>query len=294
MDFEIKEIISDVFKCSAANIKHSKDLKSGMTNDSIVFSVKGNPGHYILRVPGAGTDMLISRENEYEVYQKILPLGICDDIVYICKESGVKISRYWENSRICDKNSADDVKASMKVLRDFHDLGLSVPHEFCLFERIQYYEGLLRGKPSRHCDYGLVKSRIFGLKNYLSNIKKSHVLTHIDAVPSNFLFLPGGEIHLIDWEYAAMQDPHIDIAMFAVYSMYDKKETDSLIDMYFCEGVLLETRKKIYAYVAICGLLWSNWCEYKAVYGVEFGEYALSQYRFAKEYYDFFTEFRAS
>ena len=290
MIYEAKEIISEVFNCSAANIKHSKDLKSGMTNDSFVFSVRGNPGYYILRVPGAGTEMLVSRENEYDVYQKVLPLGICDDIVYICKDSGVKISRYWENSRICDKDSESDVRASMKVLRDFHDLGIEVPHEFCLFERIQYYEGLLHGIPSHYSDYKITKSRIFDLKDYLNIIQKKHVLTHIDAVPSNFLFLPSGEVYLIDWEYAAMQDPHIDIAMFAVYAMYDKKETDNLINIYFLGNVEPQIRKKIYAYVALCGLLWSNWCEYKAVHGVEFGEYALRQYQFAKEFYEFFEQ----
>ena len=293
MDFEAKEIISDVFRCSAAHIRHSKDLKSGMTNDSYVFSVKGNPGHFILRIPGAGTDMLISRENEYEVYQKVLPLRICDDVVYICKDSGVKISKYWENSRICDKDDEDDVKASMKVLREFHDLSLTVPHTFCLFERIQYYEGLLHGISSRYSDYNITKSKILELKSYLNTVKKNHVLTHIDAVPSNFLFLPSGEIHLIDWEYAGMQDPHIDIAMFAVYAMYDKSKTDRLIDIYFMGQASADERKKIYAYVAVCGLLWSNWCEYKAIHGVEFGEYAKRQYQFAKEYFDYFSEFGA-
>ena len=45
------------------------------------------------------------------------------------------------------------------------------------------------------------------------------------------------------------------------------------------------TRIKIYSYIAVCGLLWSNWCEYKRKLGVEFGEYSLRQYRYAKEYY---------
>ena len=42
---------------------------------------------------------------------------------------------------------------------------------------------------------------------------------------------------------------------------------------------------KIYCYIAACGLLWSNWCEYKRNLGVEFGEYSLRQYRYAKDYY---------
>ena len=36
-------------------------------------------------------------------------------------------------------------------------------------------------------------------------------------------------INLIDWEYAGMHDPHIDIAMFSIYSLYNKKQIDSFI-----------------------------------------------------------------
>lgn len=57
------------------------------------------------------------------------------------------------------------------------------------------------------------------------------------------------------------------------------------IAAYFTEGCSDETRIKIYCYIAACGLLWSNWCEYKRNLGVEFGEYSLRQYRYAKDYY---------
>ena len=109
------------------------------------------------------------------------------------------------------------------------------------------------------------------------------VLTHIDAVPDNFLFTEEG-IRLIDWEYAGMQDPHVDLAMFAIYALFDEQEFDHLMEAYFKTKPGRKTRMKLYAYVAVCGLLWSNWCEYKRMLGVEFGEYSLRQYRYAKEY----------
>lgn len=64
------------------------------------------------------------------------------------------------------------------------------------------------------------------------------MLTHIDAVPDNFLFYPsadGGQeqLQLTDWEYSGMQDPHVDIAMFCIYSLYNKEKCDRLIDIYF-------------------------------------------------------------
>ena len=82
-----------------------------------------------------------------------------------------------------------------------------------------------------------------------------------------------------------MQDPHVDIAMFCIYSLYNRNEIDRLIDIYFLNECPLNIRIKIYCYIAICGLLWSNWCEYKKMMGIEFGEYSLMQYRYAKEYY---------
>ena len=75
--------------------------------------------------------------------------------------------------------------------------------------------------------------------------------------------------------------------MFCIYSLFSKEQCDELIDLYFegnCDGA---TRTKIYCYIAACGLLWSNWCEYKRQLGVEFGEYSLRQYRYAKDFYQY-------
>ena len=82
-----------------------------------------------------------------------------------------------------------------------------------------------------------------------------------------------------------MQDPHVDLAMFCIYALYDRAQADWVIDEYFEGACPPRTRIKIYCYIAICGLLWSNWCEYKRLLGVEFGEYSLRQYRYAKDYY---------
>ena len=82
-----------------------------------------------------------------------------------------------------------------------------------------------------------------------------------------------------------MQDPHVDIAMFCLYSLYNREQLDRAIDIYFGGKAPYETRIKIYCYMAVGGLLWSNWCESLHKRGTEFGIYALKQYRYAKEYY---------
>ena len=278
--------------CQALGVKQDEItditvLKKGMTNRSFLFECKEKK--YIMRIPGEGTDKLINRREEAEVYQKIADYHICDRVIYMNPENGYKITEYMNSVRNCDAEQMEDVKKCMKKLREFHELKLKVNHEFDLFEHIQFYEQLWEGSPSTFKDYAETKRKVFSLKSYVEQYCGQKVLTHIDAVPDNFLFWEKNpeetDIRLIDWEYAAMQDPHVDIAMFCIYAMYNRTHIDQTIDAYFTEGCAENIRIKIYAYIAICGLLWSNWCEYKRNLGVEFGEYSLRQYRYAKEYY---------
>ncbi len=287
LDSDTIRLLSDIFKVNKEEIKNIKVLKAGMTNRSFEFVCKGN--RYIMRIPGEGTDQMINRKEEYQVYQAIKDLKICDDIIYMNPDNGYKVTGYIENARNCDLENMEEVAACMKYLRSFHEKKLKVDHEFDIFEQIDFYESLWNGAPSVYGDYKETKKNILSLKKYIASCNIEKVLTHIDAVPDNFLFTDDG-IRLIDWEYAGMQDPHVDVAMFAIYAMYDEEQVEQLIDMYFYDGCSMETRKKIYCYIAMAGLLWSNWCEYKKQLGVEFGEYNLRQYRYAKDYYRLFKK----
>ena len=206
-------------------------------------------------------------------------------MIYINPKNGYKITEFLENSRVCDPQSMDDVAKCMDKLREFHKLKLSVNHKFDIFEEINFYEDLWNGHKSVYRDYEKVKENIFSLKSFIEKNVSIRCISHIDSVADNFLFTEDGDVRLIDWEYAGMQDPHVDIAMFCIYVMYDRDKIDKVIDFYFNNECDFKTRLKIYSYISACGLLWSNWCEYKRSLGVDFGEYSLMQYRYAKEYY---------
>lgn len=297
------QTVADSLDCCVENITDIEVLKKGMTNRSFLFRItKGvHAGKYIMRIPGEGTDQLINRKEEATVFKTIEGLGFCDNPVYLNPENGYKITRYIEGVRCCDSENIDDIRRCMKKLRNFHDFvvdgkKLTVQHTFDLYERIDFYEKLWNGQPSIYRDYEKTKENCKKLKRFIEKHKEPFQLTHIDAVPDNFLFDPNTEgdlsIQLTDWEYAGMQDRHVDIAMFCIYSMYGKEKIDQLIDIYFEEdgGCDLTTRAKIYCYIAICGLIWSNWCEYKRNLGVEFGEYSLYQYRYGKEFFKYAVE----
>lgn len=288
------ETIASALKVAPSEIGDIAILKKGMTNRSFLFAVDGT--RYIMRIPGEGTDRLIERRQEADVYRAIAGKGLCDDPVYINPANGYKITRYLEGVRNCDPENAEDLRRCMAKLRGFHDMRLAVPHTFDIFERIDFYETLWGGNSSGYRDYEDTKREVLSLRSYVEAQPHDWCLTHIDAVADNFLFYDdgaGGEaLQLTDWEYAGMQDPHVDIAMFAIYALYDREKTDRIIDLYFADegGCDKPTRAKLYCYMAMCGLLWSNWCEYKRNYGVEFGDYSLAQYRYAKDFRRFAIE----
>ena len=275
----VPQLIESCGICRAGEVEALRTMKTGMTNRSYAFSVKEN--QYIIRVPGEGTEKLISRAQEYAVYREIAPLKISETGHYF----------------VCNSGSWDEVAKCVAALREFHSNRLHVAHSFDLWERLDFYESLWEGESSIYADYDKTKRAVLSLKQFIDEQPKNVCLCHIDAVPDNFLFVHDTngteQIKLIDWEYAGMQDPHLDVAMFIIYAMYDREEAEKLINLYFIDGCDKLTRMKVHCYIAVSGLVWSNWCEFKHHCGVEFGAYAQRQYDYAREYSEiFFREYR--
>ncbi|WP_162011073.1 phosphotransferase [Streptococcus sp. S784/96/1] len=285
--------ICSILNVEVSDIYNIKAMKKGMTNRSFFF--ESHHQKYIMRIPGEGTDLLINRKSEASVYNTIAPYLLSDELISIDENSGYKITKFISDTRTCDPKNNKDLELCIKKLKSFHQLELIVDHEFDLFDQINFYEQI-NSNQSVYPNYDDVKKTIFSLKSFIEDNVERKCLTHIDAVSDNFLIYQEAEqlvVKLIDWEYAAMQDPHLDLAMFAIYSSYSRIELDKLINLYFDNQCETNIRYKIYAYVAVAGLLWSNWCEYKSSLGVEFGEYAVLQFEYATLYSKIVKEYLA-
>ena len=308
------QLVSRVFSAPESEIRKIRCLKAGMTNNSWLFELQGKS--YICRIPGEGTDRLIDRKQEAAVYEAVKPLGITEELVYLDPETGYKISRYYENSVNADAKKPEDMKRCMELLRFLHTSGMTVGHRFDIAERIGFYETLILeesgyretaeklrkgqlGPDSEEAvravseavpfrDYPEIRERKEEILSHLAETERPQVLCHIDSVPDNFIFVPeedgGVRLRLIDWEYAGMADPLIDIAMCAIYSFMTEEELKRLEQLYFGRPASPDEQRIINAYVALGGLLWSLWGIYKEKLGVQFTDYTLKMYRYFKDY----------
>ena len=284
MDGRIEKILHQSLG-TAAQIVDIKPLKKGMTNNSFLVSTSTD-GIFVLRINGAGTEQLLDRRNEQQVYRLIADKNLSEELISLDPQAGYKLTRFIANARTPDPKRENDVALCMKKLRNLHTLRLKVGHVFDVFRSIEFYEFLWIRKHSHYPDYVETKRSVFALQDVLTRCGKSELcLSHIDSVYDNFLIASDERVFLLDWEYAGMCDPHIDLAMFSVYAGYSQTETDCLIALYdekLSQNPLIHL--KIYCYIAASGLLWSNWCEYKEDLGVHFSDYARLQYEYAQKY----------
>ncbi len=283
-DNQAMELVAEVFDIPESEIHDIRCLKSGMTNQSFLFQVHGR--HYICRIPGKGTGLLVNRQVEAAVCETIRPLNLSEHVVYMDPKTGYKIAEFYEGARNARPDNWADMKRCMQLLRRFHESGLKVEHTFCIRERIAFYERLCMScNGTLFEDYDMVRGWMNELMDQLDSLNRPQVLAHIDSNADNFLLLPDGTLRLIDWEYAGMCDPLIDISMCAIYSYYNEEEINRLLETYLDRAATQEEKMIVYSYAALGGFLWSLWAVYKSALGVEFGDYTLIMYRYAKEYY---------
>lgn len=279
---EILDVITDVFNCNLDEIVNIETLKAGMTNDSFLFEVNDNK--YVFRNPGLGTDKLINRSEESEVYNLIKDLEISDELVYMDPSKGYKITKYIYAGKHFDISNNEHVETAMKMLRVLHNSEMLCSHDFDIEERINFYYNLcLENNAILFNDFEEVYSNIKKLLINLKSKERIKSICHIDPVSTNFLFT-NEKTYLLDWEYAGMADPLIDIAMHVIYDSLSKSEADMLLDVYLEAKVSDEDTEILYSYIALGGFLWALWTQYKQSLGEDFGEYGMIQYNYAREY----------
>ncbi len=306
------QIVSSVFKIPESLIVNIKCLKAGMTNKSWYFNVSDSEDApeeyrgraYICRIPGPGTEKLINRRQEAAVYEAVASLGITEELVYFDADNGYKISRYYNGARNADYGNLSELTQCMSVLKKLHNSGIKVDHEFDLRREILGYEKDIRDVKAEipYEDYPSVRMHAEEVLGWLDSLKREHTISHVDSVKDNFIFTDEG-LKMIDWEYAGMADPLMDIAMAAIYSYMTFPEARDLMKVYETApdidgnlkddlaGVALQGINQedayaiVVAYMGLGGLLWALWGIYKMALGESFGDYTLKMYRYFKDSY---------
>jgi thiamine kinase-like enzyme len=126
----------------------------------------------------------------------------------------------------------------MSVLKKLHNSGIKLGHDFNLRRELGNYEKDIKeaGAEIPYEDYPSVRMKAEEVLDWIDSLNRPKTIAHIDSVKDNFIFTDEG-LKMIDWEYAGMADPLLDLAMSAIYSYMSFDKAKELIKVYSCAPV---------------------------------------------------------
>ena len=263
--------IKSVFHCGDEDVVAFRCINEGLTNTSFIFRIAGE--EYIYRHPGDGTELIINRRNERTSLEKAKALGFDPTYIYMDVEEGWKISKFVKEFREPDYRSTEDSKLVLDVMRRLHASGVMLDYGLRPWEESCAIETLLKGKnPSCFDDHEELKERIHRLYRKTIGDGVTPCFCHGDTYKHNWMIKPDGDVILIDWEYAGMSDPGIDVGYYIVDAMYDVDKAKSFVREYLRDAWTPQLEFHYLAYVAIIAYYWFVWAMYRESCGADMGE----------------------
>ena len=225
------------------------DMKKGLTNTNYLLKTKEDA--YVLRVPRSDSANIVHRHHETLALEAIKDSHIDVEMLYYDESSGYKLTRYVENAMTyqeCpDENKIEQVAALMKK---FHNLNKQIHVSFDPVKRLESYMQHIQDPIYDLSPYMYLKDRI-------KNHPHKTCLCHNDWVDGNILFTKEN-VYLIDYEYAADNDPLFDVMSFlSENKIFDEEERKRFYTIYF-EGKEVPY-KELHLWETFMNILWCAW-----------------------------------
>lgn len=279
----LREIVQDCLGIETSLIRDISPI-GGMTNKN--YKVITADQVYVLRIPGNGTDKMISRTAEIKNASLAHEIGVDAELIYFNEVTGIKISKFIDNAQTLSAEASKKpyvMKKICEVLNKLHKCGLTMENEFQVYEKIDEYECLLNNlKGDYYDDYSQVKNQVILLKEIMQQLDVELVPCHNDTLAENFIKDENERFYLIDWEYAGMNDPMWDIAAHCLESQFNEDEEELFLNTYFNSVPGEKYKIRILINKIYQDFLWSLWTKVKEASGDDFGTYGLERYNRAK------------
>ena len=286
---DILRNIKLVFRCDEEDIADFRTVSEGLTNTSFIFRVDGTD--YIYRHPGEGTERIINRRNEKRSLIEACRHGLDPTYVYMDVIEGWKISRFVHDFREPDYASFDDSLRVIDMMKKVHQATVQVDYGMRPWEDAEAMEALLKEKdPALFRPYEELKEKVGALYRKTLGDGVKPCFCHGDTYRPNWMLLPDGGVILIDWEYAGMSDPGIDIGYYIVDAMYGFDDALRFIRAYLGEAGTEQLEFHYLAYTAVIAYYWFVWALYRESCGADMGDVLENWRSMAERYVGYLTE----
>ncbi|MEA4821455.1 MAG: phosphotransferase, partial [Erysipelotrichales bacterium] len=176
--------------------------------------------------------------------------------LYYDNKSGIKITKYIENSKVFNESSLSIEKKITMVaekLRKIHSIKIN-SLKFNSLEKLNVF------KKKSLSLFTFEKVIIKNIENQYS--KSNLVLCHNDLVNVNLLF-DNEKLYIIDYEYAGMNDKMFDLASFlSENDITDEKTILDFLKCYYLDKYSNNIFEDLKIWYIFNDILWTYWAKY--------------------------------
>lgn len=212
VDENIVKAAEALRKTAGKKLKIDKELVGGMMNEA--FLVSGKKNRYVLYLPTKQANEMVDRKLEKKTHNLAFKLGITNKTVYFNVKTGIKINEYIKGFSINKHQEEEDFENVAKLLATYHSSKRKSGVYYDPLKRLEAY----KTEASQYVDnfseeFNKLFSIVIENKDFL--LSQKITLAHNDAQRSNIVKADkDGKYYLIDYEFAADNDPLYDIATF--------------------------------------------------------------------------------
>ena len=227
-------------------------IYGGMMNISyVVRDKKGKK--YIIYLPNGKANKLVNRPLEEENSRIASDLGLTSKFIYFDTKRGIKIKEYIEGTSLDKIDTSEiDYQKVADLLHLLHDSKELSKEDYHPFDRLANYENKAISFQKESNEYRALKDFLSTHINLLT--LKEKVFSHNDFQRSNIIKGNDGKYYIIDFEFAANNDPIYDIAAFANGTIEDGEK---LLECYYLKPTK-EQYQRFYLWRIFISLQWHN------------------------------------
>lgn len=289
-----KEILKTCMSVQDKDIEECY-IGGGMTNTNFFVKVQGS--RYILRIPGAGTEVMIDRRSEQHNAALASALGINPPTVYCNIDTGIKITECIPEAETLNGKTArleTNMKKTSAILRTLHKSQMKLYGTFNVkIEYEKYKKQISESNGIYYEGFENVDSFFYQLLERLDKLGIERKPCHNDLVAENFIKDKSGKMYLIDWEYAGFNDPMWDLAAHLAECDFKPVEEELFLRHYFQKQPDEVSKEKIAIYKICQDVLWSAWTILKEARGEDFGSYGRDRmYRAIEKWEEYLSTYK--
>ncbi len=281
MTISIEEVIERIPGWKDTKLRY-EPLGGGITNHNYTVYIGGE--EYVVRIPGAGTEIFINRENELECSIQAGNAGIAPKVIHHLKPEDVSVVQFIRGNTLTTPRIAGDDDLIKRIVHSISKLHEKVVFKstFNPFETVRHYMRYVKQYSAPLPDDIEWMLGIAGrIEKAMQQDKLRPVACHNDYLSENFLD-DGKKIWIIDWEYGGMGDPYFDLGDFAVEHPFTRKQEELIIKEY-CGKVESKRLSRMLLHKIVSDLWWGVWAMIQSkISKIDFDFYAYGSARFER------------